>query len=223
MNYFNLLHKLEGLYDINIGRRFTPSQITRLIAKNVPLTEVSFTTNLTINSPIHSIIVSGLYDYEEDQWGTQPIEIELAYFKKNQHFIIGGSMTRKRWYRLCFDIASVLGHEYVHLHQYRDRNFRIGRGFRSHEREESLKHTQEYLGHSDEVDAYSFTAAAEMAMQLRSNKSIDFYTTSMYYHYSKTFGSDHSIVAKLKKKSIKYYNILEGQYNEQDHRAGNRA
>jgi hypothetical protein len=218
MNYFNLLHKLEGLYDVNIGRKFTPAQITKLIAQNVPYKDVIFSTNLTVNSNIDTITVSGLYDYGEDQWGNTPIEIELAFFKRKRHFVIGASMSQKKWNQLCFDVASVLGHEYVHLHQYRDRDYRPGRGFRSRENDESLKQTQEYLGHTDEVDAYSFTVAAEMAMSLRSNKTVDLYKTVMYNNYCDAFGSNHSIITKLKNKSLKYYSILEGQYNEQSNR-----
>jgi hypothetical protein len=218
MNYFNLLHKLEGLYDVNIGRKFTPAQITKLIAQNVPYRDVIFSTNLTVNSNIDTITVSGLYDYGEDQWGNTPIEIELAFFKRKRHFVIGASMSQKKWNRLCFDVASVLGHEYVHLHQYRDRDYRPGRGFRSRENDESLKQTQEYLGHTDEVDAYGFTVAAEMAMSLRSNKTVDLHKTVMYNNYCDAFGSNHSIITKLKNKSLKYYSILEGQYNEQSNR-----
>jgi hypothetical protein len=223
MNYFNLLHKLEILYDVNIGGKFTPVQITRLIAKNVPYRDVVFSTNLTVNSAVDTITVSGLYDYGDDQWGLCPIEIELAYFKRKRHFVIGASMSRKIWNQLCFDVASVLGHEYVHLHQYRDRDYRPGRGFRSRENNESLKQTQEYLGHTDEIDAYSFTIAAEMAMGLRSGKAIDLKETVMYNNYCDAFGIDHSIITKLKNKSLKYYSILEGQYNEQSNRTNQRA
>ena len=218
MNYFNLLDRLEGLYDVNIGGKFTPEQITKLISRNVPYRDVVFSTNLTVNSGSHGITVSGLYDYGDDQWGYRPIEIELAYFKRKRHFVICASMTRKKWYRLCFDVASVLGHEYVHLQQYRDRDYRPGRGFRSREKDESLKQTQEYLGHADEVDAYSFTIAAEMSMGLRSGKVIDLEETVMYNNYCDAFGADHSIITKLKNKSLKYYSILEGQYNEQSNR-----
>ena len=37
------------------------------------------------------------------------------------------------------------------------------------------------------------------------------------------FGPSHSIVTKLEKRSLKYYNILKGQYNEQTNRQRPRA
>ena len=203
MNYFDLLDRLEGLYERNRGRQFTPSQLTYLVARNVPFRDVVFTTNLTINCSLNSVVVSGLYDYGEDRWGYRPIEIELAYFKRKKHFVLGQSMTWKTWQRLCFDVASVLGHEYVHLRQYRDRDYRPGRGFRSRETDRHLRETQEYLGHTDEIDAYGFTCAAEMAMSLRLSKPVDFLTTSMYNHYCEAFGADHSIITKLQQKTIK--------------------
>ena len=222
MNYFELLDQLEALYDINQGREFTPSAVTNLIARNVPYRDVVFLTNLTINSEIHSITVSGLYDYGDDQWGYRPIEIELAFFKKKRKFSMGKSLTRERWNRLCFDVASILGHEYVHLRQFRDRDFKVKRGYRSREQDDELKATQEYLGHNDEIDAYSFTIAAEMAMQLRQNKTMQLEDTVMYQNYCGAFGFYHSIITKLKKKSLKYYYILEGQYNEQSNTARNQ-
>lgn len=223
MNYFGLLDKLEGLYHANLGRRFTPVQLTNLIARHVPFREVAFTTNLTVNSTSNTITVSGLYDYGDDQWGSKPIEIELAYFKKKRYFVMGSSMTWERWQTVCFDIASVLGHEYMHLNQYRGRDYRPGRSFRSSSDDDSVKQTQEYLGHADEIDAYAFTIAAEMAMQLRSGHTVDLYQTVMYNNYCDTFGTTHSIITKLTKKSLKYYNILEGQYHEQSHTINQRA
>jgi hypothetical protein len=220
MNYFQLLDRLEALYDAYKGREFAPAAITRLIERNVPYRDVVFLTNLTINSPLNSITVSGLYDYGDDRWGYTPIEIELAYFKKKKHFVMGKSLTRTRWNQLCFDIASVLGHEYVHLHQHRNRNFRPGKSFRSSSGDQDAKELQEYLGHSDEVDAYAFTVAAEQAHELRSGKTLALESTVMYTNYCDAFGTHHSVVSKLKKQSIKYYKILEGQYNEQNSTAG---
>jgi len=223
MNYFQLLDRLEALYDTNKGREFTPAAITRLIERNVPYRDVVFLTNLTINCALNSITVSGLYDYGDDQWGYRPIEIELAYFKKKKHFVMGGSLTRTRWNQLCFDVASVLGHEYVHLHQHRDRDFRPGKSFRSTCQDSDARDLQEYLGHGDEVDAYAFTIAAEQAHVLRSGKSLALDSTVMYTNYCDAFGTHHSIVSKLKKQSVKYYKILEGQYNEQNSTAGRQS
>jgi hypothetical protein len=223
MNYFQLLDQLEALYDSNKGREFTPAGITRLIERNVPYQDVVFLTNLTINCPLNSITVSGLYDYGDDQSGHCAIEIELAYFKKKKRFVMGGSLTRSRWRELCFDVASVLGHEYVHLHQHRDRDFRPGKGFRGTSTDVATRDLQEYLGHRDEIGAYAFTIAAEQAHVLRSGKSLALESTVMYNNYCDVFGENHSVVSKLKKQSVKYYKILEGQYNEQNSTAGRQS
>ena len=106
----------------------------------------------------------------------------------------------------------------MHQHQHRDRNFKMGKGFSSRVENIDTKHAQEYYGHADELDAYSFTAAANMANDLRLGNPVDFKKTGIYNHYVDAFGPDHSIVSKLEKRSLKYYNILEEQYYGQQSR-----
>jgi hypothetical protein len=215
MNFFQLMDKLESLYYKHEGSQLTPSQIVKMIKRAIPHQGIEYNLVKSINQSHGAIGVSGMYDPESDSDGYDPIEIELTFFKYTHEFTFGNSMTFRKWQRLCFDIVSILGHEYVHQQQHRARRFKLGKSYKSTAENDDLKSAQEYLGHADEIDAYSFTVAADKAMAKRTGKDIDITQTAMYTLYAVTFGPDHSVVAKLNKTSRKYYNILEGQYNEQ--------
>ena len=224
MNFFQLMDKLEALYRKYEGQKLTPSQVTHIISMAIPFRDVNFYTVKSLGVLSKDIQVSGLYDIQEDEIGLPSIEIELTYFKrKSLHTLNKHGLSFKRWRRLCFDIVAILGHEYVHQEQHRGREFKMGKSFKSREEDENLKQLQEYLGHPDEIDAYSFSAAADMAQSLRLNETVDLQSTGVYNQYLTAFGPDHSVVTKLQKRSLKYYNILKGQYNEQNNRRRPRA
>lgn len=224
MNLFQLMDRLEDLYRKHEGQRLTPSQITHIISFAIPFREVNFYTVKSLGTLSGDIEVSGLYDPGDDEDGLPPIEIELTYFKRRPFYTLNKKgLSFIKWRELCSDIVSILGHEYVHQHQHRGREFKLGKGYRSRETDQHQRKVQEYYGHPDEIDAYSFTAAASMAMGLRVDQTIEFKETGVYNHYISAFGENHSIVTKLEKRSLKYFNILKGQYNEQNNRQRPRA
>lgn len=219
-----LMDKLESLYRKHEGERLSPSQLTHLISFAIPFRDVNFYTVKSLGVMSKEIQVSGLYDIQEDEIGLPSIEIELTYFKRRHAFTLNKQgLSFKQWRNLCFDIVAILGHEYVHQEQHRGRGFKMGKAHKSRETDENLKQIQEYLGHSDEIDAYSFSAAAAMAQGMRINESVDFESTGVYDQYVYAFGDNHSIVTKLQKRSLKYFNILKGQYNEHNNRQRPRA
>jgi hypothetical protein len=72
---------------------------------------------------------------------------------------------------------------------------------------------KKYLGKPDEVEAYAFTVATEMAIDLSEN-----YTpveeTPTYKLYKIVFGAQDKTTLRLAQLSNKYFNRLEKQYNE---------
>lgn len=219
------MDRLEGLYHKHEGQALTPSQITHLISYAIPFREINFYTVKSLSVLGGEISVSGLYDPNDDEDGLPPIEIELTFYKhKKVYPFTKRGLSFLRWRELCLDIVTILGHEYVHQHQHRERNFKLGKNYVSKHEDYDKRRVQEYYGHPDEIDAYSFTAAAVMAQEtLRLGRPIELEDTGVYNHYLEAFGADHSIVTKLQKRSLKYYNILKGQYNEQTNRQRPRA
>lgn len=213
MNYFEILKTLDELYTELHKQTLTPTDIAIRIKKKLPFEEVRITTNTTIGIVDKNFIVSGEYNPEEDEEGQKCIEIELQFPRHPEEFTFSEKdLTRRHWQNFAIDIASVLGHEYMHLNQARARIFREGKEFSSEMDDETLRGYQEYYGMEDEVDAYAFTLAASLANDLPDLKTIEH--APVYGIYKKVFGDEHEIVKKLENKARKYLKILESQYND---------
>lgn len=211
MNYFQILKTLDELYLELHKQTLTPDDIALKIRKKLPFEEVRITTNTTIGIVDKNFIVSGEYDPEDDEEGQKCIELELQFPRHPEQFTFSDSdLTRRHWQNFIIDIASVLGHEYMHLNQARARLFRECREFTSTMDDDTLRGYQEYYGMEDEVDAYAFTLAASLANDLPDLKTIE--NAPVYGIYKKVFGDEHKVVKKLENKAKKYLKILEDQY-----------
>ena len=160
---------------------------------------------------------SGQYDPDSDEEGDIAIDVELIFPRRrrnNPYFKLSeDDLNKQAWHCMAVDVCSVLGHEFVHMEQFRRREFRDGREFRSTHKNYSIKENQEYFGIPDEVDAYSFTAAAAMAYGLwKTGKPVSYKKTSVYQIYSALFDKNHPVLVKLERTSKKYYKRLEQQY-----------
>ena len=216
MNYFELLDKLDGLYDRLEGQQLTASQIAAKLNRAVPFDSCQITSVNTININ-RDIDVRGQYDPDSDEEGEPAIDIELIFPRRRRKFqkftLNEVELTRTVWRCLVVDVCSVLGHEYVHMEQFRRRKFKDGRYYRSTHKNQSVKENQEYFGIPDEVDAYAFTAAAAMAYGLWDNgKPLPYKKTSVCQIYSALFDKKHPVLLKLERLSKKYYKRLEQQY-----------
>lgn len=215
MNYFQLLNKLDGLYDRYAGQSLTPQAIVKKLNRAIPFTECKITAVGTLGLPENNYQVSGVYEPDLDEDGECCIELEISFPKRKTLFFLDESdFGRDQWDNLILDIVSVLGHEFVHLHQFRRREFRDGRDFKSAHKSSAVKESQEYFGIPDEVDAYAFTAAANMAYQLyKGVKPCKIKDTGVYQVYSNVFDKKHPVVLKLEKLTEQHYKRLERQYN----------
>jgi len=219
MNYFQLLNGLYNIYDKLEGQTVDQATIIRKIRRAVRYPDCKVLANATLSIASNSLEVAGVYDAELDEEGDQhPIEIEIQFPKKKPTFTFDESdMSRNHWSGLCIDFANILGHEYVHLHQFRRRNFKWCKSYRSYNPHPHLKEQEEYYGDSDEVDAYAYIAAAEMAVDsfnLEKNTPTDIERTRVYKTYTRVFDKRDPVVLKLEKRAKRYYKLLEQQYNE---------
>lgn len=217
MNYFQLLKKLYDLYDTMADRVVDHNTILRKIRNAIPFSECKIIAVRTLGIATNSFEVSGLYDPEADEEGDKPILIEIAIPKRMDDFYFGpGGVTRTHWSNFCVDFANILGHEYIHLNQFRRRNFKWCRAYKSYASKPVLKERQEYYGDPDEVDAYAFIAAAEIAIEtLRPNKKALYpiNKTRLYKTYVDAFDKQDPVVLKFVKLTNRYYKRLERQYD----------
>jgi len=214
MNYFQLLVKLDSIYQRNQGKSLTGRNLIKKIQQAIPFTECKIVQNNTLAIFDNNFQVSGVYDPELDVDGLPPIEIEISFPKKHLEFILDDSdLTRQRWNNMIVDVACTLGHEFIHMSQFRRRKFRYGRSYISKSQTQAVSDAQEYYGIPDEVDAYAWTAAANMTHGLINNgEAYRIEQTAVYQIYKAVFDKKHPVVLNLCKLSNRYYKLLERQY-----------
>ena len=214
MNYFELLDRLHRLYIKSYGQELTSRQIVTKLKRAIPFTDLKILKIDSISSLKNQIDVSGLYDPEMDYDNEPCIFLEIVFparlFKFDE-----SDLTFEHWHHFVIDIVSVLGHEFVHLHQSRKRHFNDGRNYKSNAKNIIFRENQEYYGIPDEIDAYGFTAATAMINQkFFYNEKPVLEKTSVYNIYRHFFGKNDKVTQLLIKKTKKHYRKLERQYND---------
>lgn len=157
--------------------------------------------------------VGGTYYSDWDQEKRQCIELVLVYNLFQEKI----TLTKKRYERLCYSMADTLLHEIMHMRQYRRRKFKDLPDYASTAAREEKRQEQEYLGNSDEIDAYSFNIACELMDKFQGNyKQVINYLNekqkgkirkhNCWRMYLKAFDHDHNhpIIQRVKKKVIRY-------------------
>ncbi len=211
MNYFTLTAKLFGLYSHWQGKSVSPQTVVRKLNKILPYAECK--VGLQKIKGVRGFRVEGSYSPEQDALGARGIEVKILFNANRKKFNFNSrDITDTRWFDIVADLVSVLGHEYVHLHQHRKRGWRRCKNYVCYDTSE-MGIIKRYLGKPDEVDAYAFTLATERAVDLP-----DFRTpaekTTTYELYKTVFGINDATTQRLVKLSNKYFNRLEKQFNE---------
>lgn len=215
MNYFLLFKQIYSIYDRSQGQTLTARQIASRIRRAVPFRECRLRAVSILGVSDNYFEVSGMYDPELDEVGDPPILMEVVFPAKSKTFTFDeDDLSRHHWLTLSLDFASILGHEYVHLNQSRARNFRVSRDYRSDHTHTRVRALQEYYGDPDEIDAYAFTAAAQLANHLITDSQVrEFQDTGVYSVYSRVFDENSKVMLKLQLLTDKYYKRLERQYH----------
>lgn len=109
--------------------------------------------------------------------------------------------------RMTLELTEILVHEYEHQEQWRARKYKLSKKKYTSDHEQlETKEQQEYLGHPDEMQAYSANIAARYYLLIhklgthRGLRSLDL------LKYFEAFGKDHKItktVIKMIKANIK--------------------
>ena len=197
MNFFDVLHRLRALKDRYHNSEVTASDVTKIIRRQFPATDFSFSTVRDYVCDYNMIVVSGTYDYENDDQLLPGIEISLSYHPEQQLI----DVSALDWDRFSFDLAECISHECIHREQYQQ-----NKQIRNYQSKDS---TKEYLGNTGEIEAYGFSIAAESIVYNR-----PYYDCDMFRVYTQTFDTDQSVIVKLKKQIVKYYRELELYYDK---------
>jgi hypothetical protein len=190
-------------------------KVTRLLKKYTPVrVRKSFSTKVDQGH----VFVGGCYysGYDEDY--EKCIEV-LFQYRTDEKII---NLTAKRFASMCTTIADTLLHEIIHMRQFRRRNFKYLPDYASNAEKNEIREEQEYLGCSDEIDAYGFNIACELMDKFGKNRKqvINYLNENQkgkkrrhnsWRMYLKAFEHDHNhpILQRVKKKVVRYLPAAE--------------
>jgi hypothetical protein len=214
---------ISSARDSFVNNSLTTTEFSKKIKQvfysfNIPVRIVSSYSKKT---NLNTAWVGGFYESYKDQAGENSIAIKLQYNSSNTTITI----KNKEFKRLSLSIADTLMHEIIHMRQYRRRNFKSLPGYASFAESKRKQIDQEYLGHKDEIDAYSFNIACQLfdrfggdqkkiIQHLDINLSDRRRKKDLLKMYLEAFDYDHRhpVVMQLKKRIVRYLpNVQEGK------------
>lgn len=198
-----------------INQALYPSEITKKIREVIRLFELPINVRVCYNKKTEKdwVWVGGLYDSVSDKAGKKSISIILQFHEKDRLF----KMKEKVFRRMIWTFADTVLHEIIHMRQYRRRNYKDIPGYESMAASGKQRLEQVYLGHNDEIDAYSFNIACwlndkfdgnqnKISNYLNSNLKDKRIKDNCYKMYLNAFDHNHRHpVIKTLKKKVMYY------------------
>jgi hypothetical protein len=190
-------------------------KVTTLLKKHLPV-RVRKTFSPKVDQGF--VYVGGCYHSAYDEDYVKCIEV-LFQYRANEKII---NLTSKRFSSMCTTIADTLLHEIIHMRQFRRRNFKQLPDYASNAEKSDIREEQEYLGCSDEIDAYGFNIACELMDKFGKNKNqiVNYLNENQkgkkrrhnsWRMYLKAFEHDHNhpILQRVKKKVVRYLPAAE--------------
>lgn len=199
-----------------VGKSLSPTEFTKKIRSLIRFFQipVSVKTSYDKETSKNSVWVGGLYYAVPDKIGKTAITLILQFNPENKTQI---KISDRNFKKMCWSLADTVLHEIIHMRQYRRRSFKDIPGFYSTANSGKKRAEQVYLGHDDEIDAYSFNIACQLIDRFgRDEKSIVTYLNSDlkdkrkksngFKLYLEAFDHNHKhkIIKKLKKKVMRY-------------------
>ena len=166
--------------------------------------------------PGHVYIGGSYYSYLDREYD-RCIEISLCYFDPETKI----TLSNRQLKQIGILIADTVLHEIIHMRQYRRRQFKSIPDYVSKADRSDIRKEQEYLGSSDELDAYAFNIACEMHSKFKGNakfiakyldkplKNHKYKHTWRIYLNAFEYNHNHPIIKKLKKKIMYYLPMAE--------------
>ena len=203
-----------------VGKPITPQNLAKAVEKALGR-KFGVKTTLKYASALQGgdMSANAYYDQEDDLEGKRPVEVELLFSPLDKK---GIDIDNEGFDDLSTEMAKVVVHELLHKHQAIKRGFVEPRPFTvKRVVDPKIQKAQEYLGKSDEIEAYGHNIALDL---LRSYGSRKHALTALrnfvrippdkspdMYAYLVAFGMDqnHSVLKKLVKKVILYLKELE--------------
>ncbi len=188
---YNLLVQWLGKL---VGKRITPKSFVQrlgIFLNRRHEVTVRLQHSNTLLDP-DDFTIGGMYESTNDEQRKKPFEFDFIVNHSKEH---PWTITEKLAREIAADLIETISHEYRHQYQYRSRKFILPRAYKSSVADPDLRAEQEYLGNTDEIDAYAYNIAVKQKLELEPSRDI-----AVYY---RAFGKDHQVVKRLHKKIIK--------------------
>lgn len=212
----NLIAEMVNFTSYNIvGKPLSPTSFSNKLREILRFFKIPVKVRSCYNTKTgkKSVWVGGLYDSVLDQEGKTSITLCIQYHSPDVTIKANKNLFR----RVCIAIADTVMHEVIHMRQYRRRGYKDIPGYESSANLARKRNEQIYLGHSDEIDAYSFNIACQLLDRFGRDKTsiVNYLNTDLYDKrlkkdgfrmYLDAFDHNHShrVIRKLKKKVMNY-------------------
>ena len=203
-----------------VGKSVKPQNIAKVIERTVGRKyDLEVTVEYAAGLDAGQMSANAYYDQEAELEGDPFIEIELLFSPKNKK---GIDIDGEGFDELSKQMAKVIVHELLHQGQANARKFvntkpfKVTAAFSSNHAK-----SQEYLGNSDEIEAYGHNIAVDLLRNYGSRRNaltalrnfirIGPEKSPDLYAYLVAFGMDknHSVLKKLIKKIILFLKEIE--------------
>jgi hypothetical protein len=184
--------------------------LSKFLKKSFPIT---ITSDLDEKVKHHKVFIGGTYYSDHDENDRKCIQLNLYYNPVIEEFTVSS----RRFKGICKTIADTILHEIIHMRQYRRRNFKALPNYASTASSSRRRDEQEYLGCSDEIDAYGFNIACELLEKYDGDhrlviRHLDLdlsrckKSSNSWKMYLKAFEHNHKheIIKRVKRKVIRY-------------------
>lgn len=208
-----LIDILWLIYPDIVDKKITPSKFRSIVSKHLKqCLPIRIKTKQDASVDSGWIYIGGCYYSYYDQENKKSIEVLFNYNPFDEYVIISNA----RFKKMCKTFADVVLHEIMHMRQYRRRNYKVLPDYESQAEKTDLRKEQNYLGCSDEIDAYSFNIACELLEKLRKPNNVQEYVSKKHqkgrllshslrsYLRAFEYNHNHPIIKRLKKRIIRY-------------------
>ena len=201
--------------EISSTRKFSPAEITNILRLFIGDSDIKLKTLRDRHLSNNQVVISGSYDPVEDESNFSSITIYVSYSTTQKNIYIRSI----DWSQLCIDLIECTGHELIHQNQYRERGYNPSSSFFvGTSTDDERRGEQEYLGCTDEIEAFGYSIAADVYLNVGPKKLSykHIAKTAMFKEYSAAFGSNHPIIHQLIEFASKYYIQLQGDKNAKE-------
>jgi hypothetical protein len=211
-----LLAEMVHFTSVNVvGRNLSPTAFSNRIREILRFFKIPVKVRSCYNTKTDkkSVWVGGLYDSVLDQNDATSITLCMQYYSPK----VTIRANKNSFRRVCLSVADTILHEVIHMRQYRRRGYKDIPGYDSTAKLARKRNEQIYLGHSDEIDAYSFNIACQLLDRFNGDKKsiVNYLNSDLedkrlkrdgFKMYLDAFDHNHShrVIRKLKKKVMNY-------------------